>query len=173
MVGIKIFCPMATINNNWYPISEQQKKDLKIRIDNGEMETNGKVFRIKTVNKLSEETISQILSYVGKINSLVNPKWKGGIQTLWLQILNHKELSHLFFSKPQSKKCKEFEKNNVLRIVGILRENNVYQNHYNNTQIHRLIENTNKDSNLRVVIGNGLDRKFTNIILCIIRGCNR
>lgn len=156
----------------WRSLLPQEVEKLETALRNEEVETNGKIFRIRTTNTLSEKTICQIVSYVAKIDSLVAPEWKGEIQNLWKQILNHKELSHLFFPKPQSKKCKEFEKNNVLRIVGILRENGVYHNHHNYTKIHRYLEGTDGDSNYRSAIGSGLrNREFLKIICCLIDSC--
>ena len=58
----------------------------------------------------------------------------------------------------KAKKCRVFDKYNVMRIIGVLREKDVYER-YSDLKYNALLEQTDKDSPYRKYLGMGLEER--------------
>ena len=57
----------------------------------------------------------------------------------------------------KAKKCREFDKYNVMRIIGVLREKGVYED-FNDTKYNNILEQTDKDTPYRKYLRMGLEQ---------------
>ena len=103
-----------------------------------------------------EEVANHIIEYVKRIDSLVTPSYRASIDALWHDILNCKELSSLLMPTGRSGYDK-FNKYGVLRIIGILINNKVYDNR-NAMDYFFLLENSkDKNNKFRPFLGRGIN----------------
>lgn len=114
------------------------------------------------VNK--DSIIKEVRNYVERIKILVTKDFSSKIDDLWEQILSTKEF--VVFLKPSSKakKCREFNKYNVMRIICVLREKGVYMD-YNDSKYNALLEQTDKDTPYRKYLSKGLEQYQLLVIL--------
>lgn len=114
------------------------------------------------VNK--DSIIKEVRNYVERIKILVTKDFSSKIDDLWEQILSTKEF--VVFLKPSSKakKCREFNKYNVMRIICVLREKGVYKD-YNDSKYNALLEQTDKDTPYRKYLSKGLEQYQLLVIL--------
>ena len=60
----------------------------------------------------------------------------------------------MLMPKPRARKCRDFDKYGVMRIVGVLREKGVYEQR-SDPQFDALLEERDKDSTYRRYLGQG------------------
>ena len=83
----------------------------------------GKLIIDKTIGEIDPETvINNVRAYVRRIDSLVLSPFRASIDALWDDIFSCDELMALLMPKPRAKKCRDFDKYSVMRIIGVLRE---------------------------------------------------
>jgi transcription elongation factor GreA-like protein len=109
----------------------------------------------KIVNK--EKVKNEVRAYVARISTFVTRRYSSSIDELWEEILNDDDFVELLMPGNKTKKCREFNKYNVMRIIGVLREKDVYE-HYSDRKYAVLLEQTNKDSSYRSYLGMGLEQ---------------
>jgi len=102
--------------------------------------------------------IREVRAYVGRIKVLVTKEFSSSIDDLWEQILSTEDFFQLLTPSCKAKKCREFNKYSVMRIIGILREKGVYE-YYNDSKYNALLEQTNKDTPYRKYLGMGFDQR--------------
>lgn len=86
----------------------------------------GRLFIDLTAGSLDRETINKnIRAYVHRIDSLATRKFSASIDVLWDAIFRHDGLMAVMMPKSRARKCRDFDKYGVMRIIGILRENGV------------------------------------------------
>lgn len=110
----------------------------------------------KGVNK--EEVKNEVRAYVARIRVFVTPKFRSSIDELWEQILACDDFVEILMPGGKSRKCREFNKYNVMRIIGVLREKDVYER-YSDRKYAALLEQTNKDCSYRSYLGMGLEQR--------------
>ena len=103
-----------------------------------------------------EDVKHEVRAYVGQIRKFVTEAFRSSIDDLWGQILSTEEFMVLLMPSSKAKKCQEFNKYNVMRIIGVLRENGVYEQ-YNDIQYDALLEPDVKDSPYRKFLSKGID----------------
>ena len=111
-----------------------------------------------------------VLLYVDRIRPLVSHKFRPYIDELWEQILACDEfMDYLTHSK--ARKFRQFNKYNLMRIIGVLREAGVYEE-YSYKKYLALLENTDKDNSYRCFLGKGIEpHKLLNRLLLIVANC--
>lgn len=109
----------------------------------------------KEVNR--EQVIIKVRAYVGRINVFVTPKFSLLVDKLWEEIFRCDILMEILMPKPKAKKCRDFDKYGVMRIVGVLREKNVYEQR-SDPQYDALFEEQGKDSSYRRYLSQGLEK---------------
>jgi len=109
-----------------------------------------------------------VLLYVGRIRPLVSHKFKPYIDDLWEQILACDEFMD-YLTPSKARKFRLFNKYNLMRIIGVLREAGVYEP-FCDRVFNELLEKTDKDSSYRRYLGQGFEnRDLLMIIDQIIR----
>ncbi len=104
----------------------------------------------------SEEVANHIIEYVKRIDSMVTPPYRTSIDALWQDILHCKELSSLLMPTGRSAFTK-FNKYGVLRIVGILNNNNVYETRNATDYFYLLEKSKDKNNKFRPFLGKGIN----------------
>lgn len=112
--------------------------------------------------------INEVRAYVRRIQMLVTKEFSSSIDDLWEQILTTEDFFQLLTPSSKAKKCREFNKYSVMRIIGVLREIGVYEE-YNDSKYNALLELTDKDTPYRKYLSMGLDQhhlvvKFRKIV---------
>lgn len=102
--------------------------------------------------------IKEVRAYIERIQPLVSKEFRLSIDDLWEQILSTEEFVVLLTPSSKAKKCRNFNKYGVMRIIGILREKGVYE-YYNDSKYNAVLEQTDKDTPYRKYLGMGLEQR--------------
>ena len=120
----------------------------------------GRLYVDETKKEVSRETIIiEVRAYVQRIKVFVTKQYRSSIDDLWEQILASDDFVMFLTPGCKAKKCKVFDKYNVMRIIGVLREKDVYE-HYSDLKYNALLEQTDKDSPYRKYLGMGLEQRY-------------
>lgn len=109
----------------------------------------------KNVNE--QLIIDGVRAYVARIGEFVSKDFCTLVDNLWEQILSDEDFIELLKPNSKAKKCREFNKYNVMRIIGVLREKGVYE-YYNDSKYNDILEQTNKDTPYRKYLSKGLEQ---------------
>lgn len=119
----------------------------------------GRLYVDETRNEVSkEEVIIEVRAYVQRIKVFVTKAFSSSIDDLWEQILSNDDFVTFLTPGCKAKKCRVFDKYNVMRIIGVLREKDVYER-YSDLKYNALLEQTDKDSPYRKYLGMGLEER--------------
>ncbi|SHL27179.1 hypothetical protein [Xylanibacter ruminicola] len=102
------------------------------------------------------QVVKDVCAYVARIRTFVTNDYETVIDELWEQILSTEQLVEYLMPKPKARLCKEFDKYNVVRIIGVLREKGVYQ-YYSDRKYDALLEPDGKESPYRRYMGMGIE----------------
>lgn len=108
--------------------------------------------------------IDNVRAYVRRINPLVTPIFRVKIDDVWAEILACRDFVELLAPGPKAKKCREFNKYSVMRIICVLREKGVYED-LNDSKYNNLLEQTDKDTPYRKYLSMGLEQRHLMIKL--------
>ncbi len=118
----------------------------------------GRLYVDVSKKKVSRDIIiKEVRAYVGRIQTLVTKEFSLSIDDLWEQILSTEDFLQILTPSCKAKKCREFNKYSVMRIVCVLRENGVYEE-FNDTKYNALLEQTDKDTSYRKYLSMGLEQ---------------
>ena len=106
-----------------------------------------------------EDVIASVRSYVSQIDWLAQPRWAGRVSRVWEAIFDEKDFVDLLMPGPKMRKCRDFNKYSVMRMVGALRSYGVYDESVNDSQLCAALEHTAKDSAYRSYIGLGIESR--------------
>ena len=98
-----------------------------------------------------------VLLYVDRIRPLVSHKFRPYIDELWEQILACDEFMD-YLTPSKARKFRQFNKYNLMRIIGVLREAGVYEPYFDRV-FNELLEQTVKDSSYRRYLGQGFENR--------------
>lgn len=102
--------------------------------------------------------IKEVRSYIERIKVLVTKEFSSSIDDLWDEILSTEEFVAVLTPSCKARKCREFNKYGVMRIIGVLREHGVYE-YYNDSRFNFLLEQTDKDTPYRKYLGMGFEQR--------------
>lgn len=141
------------------------KKLTRVRPEDFDVEAlmaaarEGKLYVDEKEKIVSKEKVKrEVRAYVARINSLVTRRYSSSIDELWEEILDDDDFVELLMPGDKSRKCREFNKYNVMRIIGVLREKDVYER-YSDRKYAALLEQTDKDCSYRSYLGMGLEQR--------------
>ena len=149
------------------------KKFIRVRPEDFDVEVllaaarEGRLYIDECKNEASKElVITKVRAYVQRIKVFATPKYNTLVDELWEQILASDEF--VLFLTPSSKaqKCRDFNKYNVMRILGVLREKGVYQP-YSDYNFNSHLEQSCKDSPFRKYISMGIENKHHALLVKI------
>lgn len=105
-----------------------------------------------------EDVKKEVRAYVQRIRTCVTIDFSLSVDELWEQILGCDDFIELLTPGNKSRKCREFDKYSVMRIIGVLREKGVYE-YYNDSKYNSILEQTNKDTSYRKYLSMGLEQR--------------
>jgi hypothetical protein len=105
-----------------------------------------------------EELLKEVRAYVQRIRVFVTKEFSSSIDDLWEQILANDDFVTFLTPGSKAKKCRVFNKYNVMRIIGVLREKDVYEQ-FSDRRYDALLEPDTKDSPYRRYLGMGLEQR--------------
>ncbi len=120
----------------------------------------------KQVSK--EQVIVEVREYVSRIRELATREYTPLVDSLWEKILANNDFVDYFMPGTKARKCQLFNKYNVMRIIGVLREKGVYE-YLTDSKFNSLLEKTDKDTPYRKYLGMGIENKQLHL-LKFIRG---
>ena len=119
----------------------------------------GRLYVDETRDEVSkEEVIKEVRAYVQRIKVFVTKEFRSSIDNLWEEILSCEEFVELLTPSRKAKKCRAFNKYYVMRIIGVLREKDVYEP-FSDSKYIALLEQTDNDCSYRCYLGKGLDQR--------------
>lgn len=118
----------------------------------------GRLYVEEIRKRVSKEDVKkEVRAYVQRIRTCVAKDFSSSIDELWEQILCCNDFIELLTPGDKSRKCREFDKYSVMRIIGVLREKGVYE-YYNDSKYNSILEQTNKDTPYRKYLSMGLEQ---------------
>ena len=102
--------------------------------------------------------INEVRTYVARISPLVARRFRSSIDELWEQILSTEEFVEFLTPGSKARMCRDFDKYNVMRIIGVLREKGVYEQ-YSDRKFDALLEPDVEDSRYRRYLGMGIEQR--------------
>ena len=119
----------------------------------------GRLYIDEKKEEVSRDIVKkEVRAYVERIQTLVTKEFRTSVDELWEQILSTNDFVEFLTPSCKARKCKEFNKYGVMRIIGVLREKGVYE-YYNDSKYNALLEQTDKDTPYRSYLGMGLDQR--------------
>ena len=126
----------------------------------------GRLYIDETRKEVSKsEVIIEVRAYVQRIKVFVTKGFSQSIDDLWEQILANDDFVAFLTPGSKAKKCRMFDKYNVMRIIGVLREHGVYEL-YSDRKFDAVLEPEEKESPYRRFLGMGLEQR---VLLARIR----
>lgn len=104
-----------------------------------------------------EDVKKEVRAYVQRIRTCVTRDFSSSVDELWEQILGCDDFIELLTPGNKSRKCREFDKYSVMRIIGVLRENGVYEC-YSDCKYNSILEQIKKDTPYRKYLSMGLEQ---------------
>ena len=141
------------------------KKSLKqVRPENFDVKAlmvaarEGRLYVDESKKEVSRDiVIKEVRAYIGRIKVLVTKGFSSSVDDIWEHILSTEEFVVFLTPCSKAKKCREFDKYNVMRIIGVLREKGVYED-FNDTKYNNILEQTDKDTPYRKYLSIGLEQ---------------
>lgn len=99
--------------------------------------------------------INNVRAYVARIEGIVAKKYRDSIKCLWDRLLETDEVADMMMPSARARKCREFDKYNVVRVIGVLMEHGFYDYH-NQQDIMELLEG-NRENSYRSYLGKGIE----------------
>ena len=125
--------------------------------------------------EVRNQVAGEVCRYVAQIAGYASPQWRGRIGALWQRICDEEAFMGLLLPGPKCRKCTSMHKYNVMRIIGVLRAQGVYDEAVTCVQLCRTLEYGDEpdapyDSSYRSYICKGLDdSELLNQLLKMIR----
>ena len=110
----------------------------------------------KAVSK--KEVIIKVRAYVERIREFVTPRFRSSVDELWDNILACDEFVAFLTPSNKARMFRDFNKYNVMRIIGVLRERDVYE-HFSDRQYDAMLEPDVNDSPYRRYLGMGIEQR--------------
>jgi hypothetical protein len=119
----------------------------------------GRVYIEDRSEHVSKESIKKkVLAYVKQLQPFVTDNFRTCVDDVWEQIFACDELAELLKPTPKARKFRDFNKYNVMRIIGVLRDAGVYQQ-CNDSKIDAVLEHAGEDSRYRKYLGMGIEQR--------------
>lgn len=119
----------------------------------------GRLYVDECSNEVSrEQVIKKVRAYVARIRMFVTFKFHPSVDELWEQILATDVFVDFLMPGTKARKCRDFDKYNVMRIIGVLREKGVYEQ-YSDRKYDALLEPDVKESPYRRYLGMGIEQR--------------
>ncbi len=101
------------------------------------------------------EIKDNVRAYVRRLSAYTTSQFAKHIDEIWEEILDDEIYLPYIIPDAHACKCRELNKNGIMRIVGVLRSIGIYQN-LTDTKICSILEQNTKDCSYRAYLGRGL-----------------
>ena len=105
-----------------------------------------------------EQVIKHVHAYIKRIDCMATPKFRALVGDIWNEILANNDFVEYLEPGTKARKCREFDKYNVMRIIGVLREKNVYEP-LSDRKYSAILEPQQKESPYRRYLGMGIEQR--------------
>ena len=99
--------------------------------------------------------INNVRAYVARIEGIAAKKYRDSIKCLWDRLLETDNVADMMMPSARARKCREFDKYNVVRVIGVLMEHGFYDYH-EQQDIMEMLEGERENS-YRSYLGKGID----------------
>lgn len=119
----------------------------------------GRLYVAMSPNASEDEVKNQVRSYVSRIREMATQAWLTRVDNLWERVFGHPELMAMLMPKRRARKCREFDKYGVMRLVGVMRSYGVYDDKLNDLHLCEALEGKKGDCCYRSYIGMGIESR--------------
>lgn len=117
----------------------------------------GRLYTENNAADYSEEEIKDnVRAYVRSLRTYATPPFLEHIDALWEEILDNELYLPFIIPDARTRKCKELNKNGIMRLVGVLRSIGVYQN-LTDSALCFILEHNAADCSYRAYLGKGVE----------------
>ena len=99
--------------------------------------------------------INSVRAYVARIEGIAAKKYRDSIKCIWDKLLETDNVADMMMPSARARKCQEFDKYNVVRVIGVLMEHGFYDYH-EQQDIMEMLEGERENS-YRSYLGKGID----------------
>ena len=99
--------------------------------------------------------INNVRAYVARIEGIVAKKYQDSINSLWDRLLETDNVVDMMMPSPRASKCWEFDKYNVVRLIGVLMEHGFYD-YCKQQDVMEMLEG-DRENSYRCYLGKGID----------------
>lgn len=99
--------------------------------------------------------INNVRAYVARIEGIAAKKYRDSIKYLWDRLLETDNVADMMMPSARARKCREFDKYNVVRVIGVLMEHGFYDYH-EQQDIMEMLEGERENS-YRSYLGKGIE----------------
>ena len=122
----------------------------------------GKLYYKSRVQTISEVDIkNNVRAYVSRLYAYVTPAFRDSIDELWEEILYDELYLPFIIPNAHTRKCRNMNKNGIMRLVGGLRSLGVYQD-ISDSMICGILEQRKEDCSYRAYLSKQMDDKVWN-----------
>lgn len=104
-----------------------------------------------------EEVRQHVSLYVKSAHHLATSQWRGKIAALWSKVLSDKDFLQLLMPTPKARKCRDFNKYSVMRLLGVMRSHGVYPEELRDVDFCNALEHSQGDNSYRSYLGQGIE----------------
>lgn len=116
----------------------------------------GKLYIKEDTPEYTEGEIKEnVRAYVIRLRAYATSQFSEYINEIWEEILDDKIYLPYIIPDAHARKCRELNKNGIMRIVGVLRSIGIYQN-LTDSRICSILEQNTKDCSYRAYLGRGV-----------------
>lgn len=119
----------------------------------------GRLYMAMSPNASEDEVKNQVRNYVSQIREMATDAWRGKVENLWERVFDHPEMMAMLMPKRRARKCKDFDKYSVMRLVGVMRSYGVYDGKVNDSHLCEALEGKKGDCCYRSYIGMGIESR--------------
>lgn len=116
----------------------------------------GKLYFKEEIPEYTEGEIKDnVRAYVKRLRAYATSQFSEYIDEIWEEILDDEIYLPYIIPDAHARKCRELNKNGIMRIVGVLRSIGIYQD-LNDSRICSILEQNTKDCSYRAYLGRGV-----------------
>ena len=117
----------------------------------------GRLYAENVATDYSEEEIKDnVRAYISSLRSYATPPFLDHIDAFWEEILNDELYLPFIIPNARTRKCRELNKNGIMRLVGVLRSIGVYQD-LTDSALCIILEHNAADCSYRAYLGKGVE----------------
>lgn len=132
-----------------------------VREDLKHMDILGAIEKGMVYIEVPEESVSRhavinnVRAYVARIEGIVAKKYQDSINSLWDRLLETDNVVDMMMPSARASKCWEFDKYNVIRLIGVLMEHGFYD-YCKQQDVMEMLEG-DRENSYRCYLGKGID----------------